>query len=157
MAQRFWLMKSEPDVFSFDDLAKAQKKTTAWEGVRNYQARNLLRDEIKNGDGVLFYHSSTDPQIVAGTAVVVREGYPDASQFDEKSEYYDEKSTPEAPRWFAVDIKLDRRFETPPTLKQLRETRGLEAMKLLQKGSRLSVQPVSPAEWKIIQRLGCAL
>lgn len=152
--QRFWLMKSEPSVFSFADLAKAPKQTTAWEGVRNYQARNLLRDEIKKGDGVLFYHSSCDPQVIAGTAVVVREGYPDPSQYDPKSEYHDPAATADAPRWYVVDIALDRPFPEPVTLKELRAMEGLEDMALLRKGMRLSVQPVTPDEWAIILERG---
>jgi predicted RNA-binding protein with PUA-like domain len=154
VAKRYWLVKSEPDVFSYADLKKAPKKTTAWEGVRNYQARNLLRDEMKKGDGVLFYHSSTDPQVIAGTAVVVREGYPDPLQFDSKSDYYDADSDPENPRWFLVDIQADEEFKAPLTREELKTIKGLEAMILLKKGSRLSVQPVTEAEWKIITQRG---
>lgn len=152
--QRYWLLKSEPSVFSFADLKKAPKKTTAWEGVRNYQARNLLRDEMKLGDGVLFYHSSTDPQVIAGTATVVKEGYPDPLQFDPKSDYYDADSKEAEPRWFLVDIKYDQEFKAPITRDELKEMKGLEGMVLLKKGSRLSVQPVSPKEWEIILARG---
>jgi predicted RNA-binding protein with PUA-like domain len=154
VAKRYWLVKSEPEVFSFADLLKAKDKTTAWEGVRNYQARNLLRDEMKLGDGVLYYHSSTDPQIIAGTAVVVREGYPDPSQFDENSDYYDADSKKEDPRWFLVDIKADREFKHPLTRDELKATKGLEGMMLLKKGARLSVQPVTDKEWAIITKRG---
>lgn len=150
----YWLLKSEPSVFSFDDLQKAPSKITGWDGVRNYQARNFLRDTMQKGDGVLFYHSSTDPQAVMGTATIVRAGYPDATQFDAKSNHYDADSDPTNPRWFAVDIKLDKHFSRPVTLAELRGVRGLEDMILLKRGSRLSVQPVQPAEWKIICRLG---
>jgi predicted RNA-binding protein with PUA-like domain len=150
----YWLVKSEPSVFSFGDLAKAPKKTTSWEGVRNYQARNMLRDQMKKGDGVLFYHSSTDPQAIMGTASVVREGYPDPTQFDSKSQYFDPDSKRDDPRWFLIDIKLEHEFENPITLQELRAMRGLERMVLLKKGMRLSVQPVSAAEWKIILERG---
>lgn len=156
MAKRYWLMKSEPNVFSIDDLKKSPKQTTSWNGVRNFQARNLLRDEIKVGDGVLFYHSSAEPPGVAGLATVVREGYPDPLQFDAKSEYYDAASKKDAPRWFVVDIKLEAKFDALVELAKLRETKGLEDMVLLRKGSRLSVQPVTAAEWKVITKLAGA-
>lgn len=157
MTKRYWLLKSEPNVFSFDDLANAPKRRTSWEGVRNYQARNFLRNEMKKGDGVLFYHSSTEPQAIMGTAIVVREGYPDPTQFDRRSKYYDEDAPRDAPRWFMVDIELDRAFKRPVTLKDLRVIPGLEDMMLLRKGSRLSVQPVTESEWKVILKLGGAL
>jgi predicted RNA-binding protein with PUA-like domain len=147
-------MKSEPSVFSFDDLKDAPKKTTSWEGVRNYQARNILRDEIKVGDGVLFYHSSTDPQAIMGTAVVVKEGHPDPSQFDPKSTYYDADAKKDDPRWYMVEIRYDREFKTPLTLAELRTMKRLEGMVLLKKGMRLSVQPVKPREWEIIMKRG---
>jgi predicted RNA-binding protein with PUA-like domain len=152
----YWLMKSEPSVFSFDDLKKAPKKTTAWEGVRNYQARNMLRDQIKKGDGVLFYHSSTDPQAIVGTAVVVKEGYVDATQFDPKATYYDPDAKEADPRWYMVDIRYDRPFEKPITLLELRGMKALEGMVLLKKGMRLSVQPVTAREWDIILKRGLA-
>ena len=151
---RHWLMKSEPDVFSIDDLAKAKKQTTGWDGVRNYQARNLLRDEIAVGDGVLYYHSSVDPPAVVGLARVVKAGYPDPTQFDPKSDYYDAGSKPDAPRWFSVDIAFDRKLPRPVTLPELRADPALGDMVLLQRGSRLSVQPVTAAEWKRIVALG---
>jgi predicted RNA-binding protein with PUA-like domain len=151
---RHWLMKSEPEVFSIDDLAKAKQQTTGWDGVRNYQARNLLRDEIAVGDGVLFYHSSVDPPGVAGLARVVRAGYPDPTQFDPKSDYYDKDSPRDAPRWFSVDIAFDRKLARPVTLPQLRAEPALADMVLLRRGSRLSVQPVTPAEWKRILAMG---
>jgi predicted RNA-binding protein with PUA-like domain len=150
---RHWLMKSEPSVFSIDDLARAPRQTTAWDGVRNYQARNLLR-EAAVGDGVIFYHSSADPPAAVGTATIARAAYPDASQFDPKSDHHDPASTKDAPRWFVVDVKLDARFARPVTLAELRATEGLEDMVLLRKGSRLSVQPVTPDEWKIVRELG---
>jgi predicted RNA-binding protein with PUA-like domain len=147
-------MKSEPDVFSIEDLAKAKSQTTGWDGVRNYQARNLLRDEIAVGDGVLFYHSSVDPPAVAGLARVVRAGYPDPTQFDPKSDYYDKDSPRDAPRWFSVDIAFDRKLTRPVTLPELRGEAALADMVLLRRGSRLSVQPVTPAEWKRIVAMG---
>ncbi|HVT06585.1 MAG TPA: EVE domain-containing protein [Polyangia bacterium] len=151
---RHWLMKSEPDVFSIDDLAKAKKQTTGWDGVRNFQARNLLRDEIAVGDGVLYYHSSVDPPAVVGLARVVKAGYPDPTQFDPKSDYYDAGSKPDAPRWFSVDIAFDRKLARPVTLPELRAEPALADMVLLRRGSRLSVQPVTAAEWKRIVALG---
>ena len=151
---RHWLMKSEPDVFSIDDLAKAKKQTTGWDGVRNYQARNLLRDEIAVGDGVLYYHSSVDPPAVVGLARVVKAGYPDPTQFDSKSDYYDAASKPDAPRWFSVEIAFDRKLPRPVTLPELRADPLLSDMVLLRRGSRLSVQPVTAAEWKRIVALG---
>ena len=153
MARRFWLMKSEPEVFSVDDLAKAPNQTAFWDGVRNYQARNLLRDELKPGDGVLFYHSSADPPGVAGTATVVAEGAPDKTQFDRKSEQYDPAAKPAEPRWFGVEIKLDQIFGRLVTLEEIRATPALADMVLVQR-SRLSVQPVTAEEWKIILKLG---
>ena len=147
-------MKSEPSVFSIEDLARAPKQTTHWDGVRNYQARNLLRDEIKVGDGVLFYHSSADPPAVAGTAEVTRAGYPDASQFDPKSNHHDPDARAGEPRWYAVDIKHAQTFAQPVPLPLLRETAALRDMMLLRKGSRLSIQPVAADEWKVIVAMG---
>lgn len=149
---QYWLLKTEPTTFSIHDLVKAPKQTTFWEGVRNYQARNMLRDDLKKGDWVLFYHSNTEPVGIFGTAKVVKEATPDPFQFDTQSKYYDPKATVEKPRWFGVEIKLDQVFKQPVTLKQLREIKGLETMKLLAKGQRLSVQPVSPKEWDIIMQ-----
>ncbi|HET6150075.1 MAG TPA: EVE domain-containing protein [Polyangia bacterium] len=147
-------MKSEPAVFSIEDLARAPRKTTGWDGVRNYQARNLLRDEIKVGDGVLFYHSSADPPAVAGTAEVVRAGYPDPTQFDPKSNHYDSGALPDEPRWYGVDVKHTQTFANPVPLPVLRATPALRDMVLLRKGSRLSVQPVAADEWKAIVAMG---
>lgn len=154
MAKRYWLLKSEPKVFSFEDLAKCPDGTTGWEGIRNYQARNLLRDEVKRGDGILFYHSNAAPPAVVGTAVVAREAYPDPHQFDRKSRYHDPGSDPAAPRWVTIDVRLDRALPRPVGLPQLRETPALAGMALLRKGNRLSVQPVSAEEWRTILRLG---
>ena len=145
---RYWLMKSEPDVFSIDDLKK--KKTSGWDGVRNYQARNYMRDDMKIGDLVLFYHSSCEVPGVAGLAKVSKESHPDPSQFDKKSEYYDPKATKENPRWFMVEVEFVEKFDHVITLTTIKETKGLDKMPLVQKGSRLSINPVTPDEFKII-------
>ncbi len=154
MAKRYWLFKSEPSVYSIDDLRDDKDSTTHWDGVRNYTARNLLRDEIQKGDGVLFYHSSCAEPGAVGVATVTRAGYPDPTQFDPKAKYHDPKSKPDNPRWFVVDVTFDKAFKNPVTLKAMRETPGLEDMALLRRGNRLSVQPVTPAEWKIITKQG---
>ncbi len=151
--RRYWLIKSEPSSFSFDHLLGAPKRTTSWEGVRNYQARNLLRDEMQRGDGVLFYHSSTDVPAIVGEAEVVREGYPDPTAFDASDSHYDARSTRESPAWFTVDVRAVSRFEQEIPLARLRQTPGLERMVLVQKGSRLSVQPVTAEEWRIVHAL----
>jgi predicted RNA-binding protein with PUA-like domain len=150
---RYWLMKSEPTVFSIDDLARAPKQTTSWDGVRNYQARNLLR-EAAVGDGVIFYHSSADPPAAVGTALIARAAYPDPTQFDPKSDHYDPASKKDDPRWFVVDVKFDRKFVRAVTLPELRGRPELADMVLLRKGSRLSVQPVTTAEWKLVGKMG---
>jgi predicted RNA-binding protein with PUA-like domain len=152
--RRYWLLKCEPDTFSFDDLWAAPNRTTCWDGVRNYQARNLMRDEMKRGDGVLFYHSSTEPTAVVGTAEVVREGYPDHTALDPADPHFDSKSRPEAPTWVMVDVRAVERFAHPVTLAELRATPELAGMALLQRGSRLSVQPVRPEEWAAVRALG---
>ena len=144
---KYWLVKTEPESFSIEDLAKAPQQTTCWEGVRNYQARNFMRDGMKLGDRVLFYHSNADPPAVMGVATVVREAYPDSFAWDKKSKYYDEKSTPENPVWLMVDLKLESVFPRPVSLDELRGVAALKEMELLRKGSRLSVQPVRKAEF----------
>jgi len=146
----YWLMKSEPDVFSIDDLKK--KKQSGWDGVRNYQARNYMRDDMKNGDIVLFYHSSCEVPGVAGLAKVCKESHPDPSQFDPKSEYFDPKATKENPRWFMVTVEFVEKFEHVVTLAEIKAAKGLEKMPLVQKGSRLSINPVTPEEFKIITK-----
>ena len=151
--QRFWLFKSEPNAYSFADLQSEKDQTAEWDGVRNYQARNLLRDEIKVGDGVLFYHSIVKPMAVMGTAVVVRDGYPDDTAWDPESEHPDPRSTRDNPVWYMVDIKAEDEFAEPVTLSEIKSTPGLENMALV-KNSRLSVQPVTPDEWEIIVNLG---
>jgi len=152
MAKRkYWLVKSEPDVYSLDDLER--DGTTCWDGVRNYTARNFMRDEMKIGDGVLYYHSRVDPMAIVGVAKVSKESHPDRTQFDKKSHYYDPKATPESPRWFLVDITFAGRFEHPLTLSELKGDPKLEGLPLIQKGQRLSVQPVEEGHWKHILKL----
>ena len=154
MPRRHWLLKSEPSVFSIHDLAARPKRTAPWDGVRNFQARNFLRDELAVGDGVLFHHSSTQPPGIAGTAVVVRSGYPDDTAKDPKSPHHDPRHTDAAPRWFVVDVTLEQIFPRFLPLEELRRTPGLEDLLLLRKGQRLSVQPVTPEQFAIIVRLG---
>lgn len=149
-AKRHWLLKSEPDCFSIQDLAAAPKKTTYWDGVRNYQSRNFMRDDMKKGDRVLFYHSGAKPPAVAGTATIVREGYPDHTALDPQSDHYDPSASTENPIWIMVDIRLEKIFNEPIRLDELRGVKGLEKMELLRKGSRLSVQPVTEQEFQII-------
>jgi len=153
MAKQHWLFKSDPEDFGLPHLKKCKNKTTLWDGVRNFQARNLLRDEIRVGDGVLFYHSQEKPPAVVALARVVRAAYPDPTQFDARSKYHDPKSTPENPRWFVVDIRHERDLKHPVSLPDIRETPALEKMVLVNR-SRLSVQPVRPEEWRIILKMG---
>jgi predicted RNA-binding protein with PUA-like domain len=150
----YWLMKSEPDEFSIDDLAAAPKQTTPWFGVRNYQARNYMRDHMKVGDGVLFYHSSCEVPGIAGIATVASKPKPDESQFDRKGEYYDPKSKRDAPRWMLVDVKLAKKTRVMP-LDEMRAYAELADMVVLKRGNRLSITPVTQAEWNfILKRLG---
>jgi predicted RNA-binding protein with PUA-like domain len=153
MARNYWLFKTEPGTFSFDDLMKAPNRTTAWDGVRNFQARNMLRDQVAVGDLVFIYHSSADPTGIAGIAEVVRAGYPDPSAFDKKDSHFDPKSDPRNPTWYLVDVRAVERLPRFITLDELRKVKGLEDMVLLKRGSRLSIQPVKPAEWEIITKL----
>ncbi len=153
--RRYWLMKSEPRVFSIEDLARSPKQTTCWDGVRNYQARNFMR-AMAAGDRVLFYHSNAEPPAVVGVAEVVRTVYPDATQFDKASHHYDPASVPSAPRWDMVDIRYCETFKTSLSLDRLRQEPKLQGMVLLQKGSRLSVQPVTEAEWAVVLKLAGA-
>jgi len=148
----YWLMKSEPDEFSIDDLVRAPRKTTPWFGVRNYQARNYMRDAMRVGDGVLFYHSSCEVPGIAGLAEVASAPHPDETQFDPKSPYFDPKSTRENPRWMLVDVKLVKKTRLLP-LEELRQRPELADMVILRRGNRLSVTPVTPAEWKAIGKL----
>jgi predicted RNA-binding protein with PUA-like domain len=152
----YWLMKSEPSECSIDDLARAPAKTVPWVGVRSYQARNFMRDDMRVGDGVMFYHSSCPEPGIAGLAKVASKAYPDATQFDARSIYFDPKSTPEAPRWLHVDVKLVRK--TPLlSLKQMRETPALANLLVLRRGNRLSITPVTAEDWQaVLPLLGAA-
>ncbi|MDX1945495.1 MAG: EVE domain-containing protein [Pirellulaceae bacterium] len=152
-ATQYWLVKTEPESFSIQDLAAAPRQTTAWTGVRNYQARNYLRDQMQVGDRVLFYHSSADPPAVVGTAKIVRAGYPDPTALDKADSHYDPKSTADNPRWYVVDLRLEQIFAAPLPLASLREVAALKEMELLRKGSRLSVQTVRKAEFAAILKL----
>ena len=151
-SRHYWLVKSEPDCFSIDDLAGSPKQTTCWDGVRNYQARNFMK-AMKRGDRVLFYHSSTEPMAIVGIAVVAREAYSDSTALDPKSDHFDPKSSPENPIWEMVDLKLEEIFPEPIALAALRSAPALAKMELLRKGSRLSVQPVTEKEFEMILRL----
>lgn len=151
-SRRTWLFKSEPDVYSFDDLVRDGR--TEWDGIRNYQARNLLRDDVKVGDGVLFYHSNAKPMVIAGVAEVVREAYPDPSQFDARSKYADPRSDPDDPTWLMVDIAPVAPLDPPLTRDALKDVPALADMMLLKRGARLSIQPVTAAEWKAVLALG---
>jgi predicted RNA-binding protein with PUA-like domain len=143
-------MKSEPDAFGIDDLAKKPKQTAPWDGVRNFQARNFLRDEMKKGDLAFFYHSSCDVPGVAGIVRIVRAGYPDHTAWDKANEHFDSKSTKEKPLWFMVDVKLERKLKRVVSLAEIKATPTLKTMRLVQRGNRLSILPVTAAEWKTI-------
>ena len=149
----YWLMKSEPTAFSIDDLKEAPGRTDHWDGVRNYQARNMMRDQLKKGDQVFFYHSNCKVPGIVGVMKVVREGYPDHTAFDPKGKYFDEKSDPKNPRWYMVDVKYVRHTKRVIPLSELREHAALENMPLLRKGNRLSIMPVSENEWWYILSL----
>ena len=150
-----WLLKSEPDSFSIDALAKAPKQTTAWDGVRNFQARNMLRDSMKAGDQAFFYHSSCDVPGIAGIVAIVKEGYPDKTAFDPKDHHYDPDSKPEEPRWFVVDVKFVRKLKRVITLDELRQhaAKQLKEFVLLRRGNRLSIMPVSKKDWDFVLAL----
>lgn len=149
---RYWLMKSEPSDVSIDDLAKLPNQAVAWYGVRNYQARNFMRDQMKVGDKVLFYHSNCEEPGIAGLAVVSAPAYPDETQFNPKNKYFDPKATRETPRWFNVDVKLVQKTRLL-SIKEMREHPELANMRTLQKGNRLSITPVDPKEWAFIEKL----
>ena len=149
MEMRYWLMKSEPSDVSIDDLASMPDQTVAWYGVRNYQARNFMRDQMRVGDGVFFYHSSCEEPGIAGIAEVSKLAYPDTTQFDPENKYLDPKATPENPRWFNVDVRLVRKTRLVG-IKELRGYPELANMRILQKGNRLSITPIDPAEWDFI-------
>ncbi|WP_323845763.1 EVE domain-containing protein [Microbulbifer magnicolonia] len=149
----FWLFKSEPDEYSLRDLAAERGQTGRWDGIRNYQARNFLRDAVGVGDGVLFYHSACKVPAIVGTAEVVRAAYPDPAQFDPESKYFDPKASGAAPRWFCVDIRWQSEFARPVPLAEIKQNPALAEMVLVKQG-RLSIQPVTEKEWKAIVALG---
>ncbi|MDG2197844.1 MAG: EVE domain-containing protein [SAR324 cluster bacterium] len=150
---KYWLLKSEPDVFSLEDLKNCPNQTEHWDGIRNYQARNLMRDEMQVGDRAFFYHSRQAEPAIVGTVKVVREAYPDHTSWNLTSKYFDEKSSPENPRWLMVDVQFENEFPRPVTLKELRSIPELKEMFLLRKGMRLSVQPVTKEEFQLILSL----
>lgn len=152
---RYWLIKSEPSAFSVEDLAKSSGQRTHWDGVRNYQARNFMRDDMRKGDLAFFYHSSCDPAGIVGIVEIVREAYPDPTAFDRGDKHYDAKSDPENPRWFMVDVKLKRRLKRTISLAELRkfESTRLESFALLRKGNRLSIMPLEKEHWHFVLTL----
>jgi len=150
--EKHWLIKSEPDVFSIDDLAKS--KTTHWDGVRNYQARNFIRDEMKIGDKVIFYHSNAEPPAAVGICEIVKEAYPDFSAFDPEDSHYDPKSKKDSPTWFMVDVKFVKKFSAPVSITEIKANKKLQKMNLVQRGNRLSVMPVTKNEFDEIVRMG---
>ena len=152
---KYWLLKSEPGAFSIDDLAAQPRQTTAWDGVRNYQARNFIRDGMKKGDLAFFYHSSCPEPGIVGVVEITRAGYPDETAFDPDDKHFDPKSERSNPRWYVVDVRLKRKLDNPPTLVKLKQYAGdsLSELQLLKRGNRLSVMPVSPEEWRFILSL----
>ena len=150
---KYWLMKSEPDVFGIDDLAKRPRKTEHWDGIRNYQVRNMLRDEMQKGDEALFYHSNSKEPGIVGIIRIVKAAYPDHTAFDPESKYYDPKSDPENPRWLMVDVQLVRKFKRVITLQELKTYPNLADMLILRRGNRLSVTPISKKHWDYILKL----
>ncbi|MEA2601473.1 MAG: hypothetical protein QOF89_2465 [Acidobacteriota bacterium] len=153
-AKRYWLMKCEPEAYTIEDLER--DGVTTWEGVRNFQARNSMRDDMKVGDGVLFYASNAEPSGVTGVAEIAREAYPDPYAFEKGHHYYDPKSDPENPTWYTVEIRFVEKFPEIVSLAELKEAKGLKDMVVTQKGSRLSVQPVTKKEFEIVLKLGRA-
>jgi len=149
----YWLAKTEPEEFSIDDLRTRPGKTEHWDGVRNYQARNFMRDQMKKGDQIFFYHSNCDVPGIVGIATVAREGYPDHTAFDSEDKHYDPKSDPDNPRWYMVDVKFVRKFKKTVSLQELKQHKALQSMQLLRKGNRLSVMPVAEKEWNYILKL----
>ncbi|MCB0392801.1 MAG: EVE domain-containing protein [Bdellovibrionales bacterium] len=150
--KKYWLMKSEPDTFSIDDLAKNKK--TLWDGVRNYQARNFMMKEMSPGDEVLFYHSNAQPPGVAGLAKISKKAVPDPTSFDKNSPYYDEKSSKENPRWFCVEVSFAKKFNHFVSLDEIKENKKLKNMLVVKKGQRLSIQPITPDEFKVLCQMG---
>ena len=151
--KQYWLIKSEPTTYSFADLMGEEDSTAEWDGIRSYAGRNFMRDDMKTGDGILFYHSNAKPNAIIGTAVVVKEGYPDDTAWDPESEHPDPKSTPDDPIWYMVDIKGESEFANPVSLPQIKTMKSLAKMVLVN-NSRLSVQPVTKREWDVILKLG---
>lgn len=149
----YWLMKSEPGEFSIDDLEQMPDQTEHWDGVRNYQARNMMRDDMRIGDKIFFYHSNCDIPGIVGLAEVVRESYPDFTAFDPEDKHYDPKSDPEKPRWFMVDVKFVRKTKRTISLDELKEQEGLDGFPLTRKGNRLSIMPVTAQQWEFILSL----
>ena len=155
MAERhYWLFKSEPTAYSFTDLLNEPDRTAEWDGVRNYQVRNFMRDDMKVGDGVLFYHSSAKPLAVIGTARIVSEGYPDSTAWDQTEKHYDPKSTPDNSIWLMVDIQAEKEFARPVTLDEIKQSPKLQDMLLVRRGMRLSIQPVTQEEWDEVVSMG---
>jgi len=150
---KYWLMKSEPDVFGIDDLAKRPRKTEHWDGIRNYQVRNMLRDDMQKGDEALFYHSNCKEPGVVGIMRIVSAAYPDHTAFDPESKYYDPKSDPDNPRWFMVDVKFESKFKRTIGLQEMKNYPALAEMLVLRRGSRLSITPVSKKHWDYILKL----
>jgi predicted RNA-binding protein with PUA-like domain len=153
MPTQYWLIKSEPEVFSIDDLAKAKNQTTYWDGIRNYQARNYIRDEMKIGDKVIFYHSNAEPPAAVGICEVVKEGYPDFTAFDPKNIHYDPKSKKDSPTWFMFDVKFVKKFSKSVSISEIKSNKKLQKMKLVQTGNRLSVMPVTKEEFEEIEKM----
>lgn len=153
MPKKYWLIKSEPGEFSIDDLKNSPKQTTCWDGVRNYQARNFIRDEIKSGDLVLFYHSNTDPNAVVGTCVIVKEAYADYTQFDKDNKHFFPSAKPEDPVWYMVDIKFKSKFKKPVSLDEIKANPKLKNMRVAKRGNRLSVMPVEKNEFEEIIKI----
>jgi len=154
MIKNYWLIKSDPEEFSIEDLKKSKDKTTYWNGVRNYQARNFMRDEMKKGDPVLFYHSNADPNAVVGICEIAKGGYPDHSQFDPDDVHFFPSAKKEDPTWFMVDVKYVKEFKKPVTLEEIKENSKLKNMRLVQKGTRLSVMPVTKEEFDEVVKMG---
>lgn len=146
----YWLMKTEPNTFSFDDLKQCPNQTEPWDGIRNYQARNMMRDQMKIGDLAFFYHSNCKPPGIVGTVKIVKTAYPDHTAFDPKTKYYDPKSDPNNPRWLMVDVKLHQAFKRFISLEELKQDPKLKDMLILRKGNRLSITPVQKKEWDLI-------
>ncbi len=154
MAKKYWLVKQEPSSYSIDDLEKDKNQTTFWDGVRNYQARNYMRDEMKKGDRVIFYHSNAEPPAAVGVCEVIKEGYPDFTAFDPDSKKFDPKSDKDEPTWFMVDLKFIKKFKREVPLPEIKKNEKLQEMKLVQRGNRLSVMPVTKVEFDEIVKMG---